>query len=145
MPDFADESEVYEYLKHRLAEAGHRVLGVRVGLGRFSPDIDLLLEIGGERVGLEIKYLYRKPIRAYEGIGEALALLLHGLDKVYLVHVFDTTLLDSAREIIENCARLVELTPLGYMVMIGRTTPETIVEAKQPYRNGKRSFALKSP
>jgi hypothetical protein len=129
VPDFSSEEEVYTYLKFKLAEKGIRVAGVKVGLGRLSPDIDLLLETGDEKVGIEVKYLSSKPLRPYEGIGEALALLLQSLDKAYLLHVFDSSIRDAER-VAETAARLVRLTPLGYMVMMGRSEPTIRVEAK---------------
>ena len=130
MPDFSGEDEVYDYLKFKLAEAGYRILGVKVGLGKLSPDIDILLEVGGERVGIEVKYLCRKPLRVYEGIGEALALLLHGVDRAYLLHVFDSSVEEAGR-IAEACAQLIRLTPLGYMMMLGRSAPTILVEARR--------------
>ncbi|MGC9108426.1 MAG: hypothetical protein ACP5IE_09620, partial [Infirmifilum sp.] len=60
---------------------------------------------------------------------EALALLLQSLDKAYLLHVFDSSIRDAER-VAETAARLVRLTPLGYMVMMGRSEPTIRVEAK---------------
>jgi len=129
LADFADEGEVYTYLFHRLSEKGLKVLGTRVGAGRLSPDIDILAEREGRRVGIEVKY-FRAPSRFYEGLDEALVLLLQGLDEVYLLHVFDSSVGEQARELARRAAELVKLTPIGYMVMVGRSDPEALVEAR---------------
>jgi len=129
LADFADEGEVYTYLSHRLTEKGLKVLGTRVGAGRLSPDIDILAEREGRRVGIEVKY-FRAPSRFYEGLGEALALLSQGLDEVYLLHVFDSSVGEQTRELARRAAELVKLTPIGYMVMVGRSDPEVLVEAR---------------
>jgi hypothetical protein len=129
LADFADESEVYTYLSHRLGERGLKILGRRVGAGRFSPDVDILAEREGRRIGIEVKY-FRFPSRFYEGLDEALALLTHCLDEVYLLHVFDSSLGEQARELARKAALLVSLTPVGYMAMFGRSSPEVLVEAR---------------
>ncbi len=129
MADFADESEVYTYLSHRLSEKGLKILGKRVGAGRLSLDIDILAEREGKHVGFEIKY-FKAFSRFYEGLDEALALLVYGLDEVYLLHVFDSSIGEQARELARKAATLARLTPIGYMVMIGRSDPEVLVEAR---------------
>ena len=129
MADFADESEVYTYLSHRLGEKGLRILGTRVGAGRLSPGIDILAEREGRRIGIEVKY-FRAPSKLYEGLSEALALLSQDLDEVYLLHVFDSSIGGLARWLAQRTAELVKLTPIGYMVMVGRSDPEVLVKAR---------------
>jgi len=129
LADFSGEDEAYAYLTHKLSKLGLRVLNKRVGAGRMSPDIDILAERGGKRVGIEVKYFRASP-RFYEGLDEALALLLHCLDEVYLLHVFDSSLGEQARELARKAALLSELTPVGYMAMVGRSEPEVLVEAR---------------
>jgi len=139
MPDFSGEDEVYTYLSHKLKERGLKVLGTRIGAGRLSPDIDILVEKEGKRVGFEVKY-FRAPSRFYEGLDEALALLAHGLDEVYLLHVFDSSIGEQARELARKAAELVKLTPIGYIIMIGRSDPEVLVEARgNPLKGASRS------
>lgn len=105
------------------------VLGVRIGAGRISPDIDILVEREGKRIGIEVKY-FRSSFRFYEGLDEALALLTYCLDEVYLLHVFDSLLGEQVHEQMRKLALLVSLTPVGYMVMFGRSSPEILVEAR---------------
>jgi hypothetical protein len=144
LADFADESEVYTYLSHRLSEKGLKILGKRVGAGRLSPDIDILAEREGVRIGFEVKY-FRAPSRFYEGLDEALALLAHGLDEVYLIHVFDSSTGEQAHEMAQKAATLVRLTPIGYMVMVGRSEPEVLVEARgNPLKGGPEGAAPQS-
>jgi hypothetical protein len=129
LADFSSEDEVYAYLSYRFREKGLRVLGTRIGAGRLSPDIDILAERERVRIGFEVKY-FRSPSRFYEGLDEALALLTHCLDEVYLLHVFDSSLGEQARELARKAALLVSLTPVGYMAMFGRSSPEVLVEAR---------------
>jgi len=144
LADFSSEDEVYAYLSHRFREKGLRVLGTRVGAGRLSPDIDILAEREGVRIGFEVKY-FRAPSRFYEGLDEALALLAHGLDEVYLIHVFDSSIGEQAREMARKAATLVRLTPIGYMVMVGRSEPEVLVEARgNPLKGGPEGTAPQS-
>jgi hypothetical protein len=144
LADFSSEDEVYAYLSHRFREKGLRVLGTRVGAGRLSPDIDILAEREGVRIGFEVKY-FRAPSRFYGGLDEALALLAHGLDEVYLIHVFDSSIGEQAREMARKAATLVRLTPIGYMVVVGRSDPEVLVEARgNPLRGKLEEPALRS-
>lgn len=128
MADFTDEEEVYEYLAHLFRERGFAVQ-VKVGRGSQSPDADLLLSRGGKATAVEVKYFRSSP-RFYEGLDEALALLLQGFDEVYLLHVFDSDIEGQAEEAASRAERIVRLTPVGYMVMTGRGEPRIIVEAR---------------
>ncbi|ABL78388.1 hypothetical protein [Thermofilum pendens] len=126
MRDFANEGEVYRFLRWKLRELWGARVEERYGLGRLSPDVDLLVVAGGGVFGLEVKYFQDRPLRAYEGLGEALALLLYCFDGVYLVHVFDSSLRGVYGEVVERALRLVDLTPLGYVVVVGRGDPEVL-------------------
>ena len=83
------------------------------------PDIDLLLKVGDELVGVEVKYFKDSQAgRFYLGVDEALALLLYGLDRVYLLHGYP------GRP--EYTLRLVGMLPIGYMAYRGGREPEVL-------------------
>jgi len=69
-----------------LSEKGYKIKRIMSGKGKQSPDADIELEKNNERITIEVKYFKDTPI-FYLGLDEALALLLHGYDKVYLLHV----------------------------------------------------------
>lgn len=127
--DFRDESEVQEFIAQCFGELGRvykRRRVQRLGL----PDIDILLE-AGELVGYEVKYFPSKEAaKPYEGVGEALAILLYGLDKSYLVHVFDSSIGDEMEKVRDQSLKLVGLLPIGYVYCVGRSRPKVAKEAE---------------
>lgn len=119
--DFRDESEAHEFIAWHLGELGRTYKRRRIpGLG--LPDIDVLLE-AEEIVGYEVKYFPNKDTaKPYEGIGEALAILLYGLDSSYLVHVFDSSIEREAERVRSQALKLVGFLPVGYAYCVGRSS-----------------------
>jgi hypothetical protein len=136
LQDFSDEEEVYKYLSHSFRERGYKVKRVMSGRGRLSPDADVEVEKGGERIAVEVKYFRDSP-KFYLGLDEALALLLHGYDKVYLLHVLDTALSEKCEDHVSKALAIINLTPIGYMFMVGRGDPRVLREAlRNPLKAG---------
>lgn len=126
--DFRDESEAHEFIAWHFRERGkvHKRRRVQ-GLG--LPDIDVLVE-AGELVGYEVKYFpTREAVKPYEGVGEALALLLYGVDRAYLLHVFDSGIGGEAGRARNQVGKLVGLLPIGYAYCIGRGELRVVKEA----------------
>ncbi len=139
MRDFGEERSVYTYLRFHLSRTYKVYVSRRVkGLG--LPDIDLLLVSGDELTALEVKYFSDSSLlKPYSGLDEALALLLYGVDRSYLLHVFDSCLADKASDYARRALMLVNLTPIGYMVMIGRGELEVLRQAPpNPLLRGER-------
>jgi len=99
-----------------LSEKGYKVKRIMSGKGKQSPDADIELEKNNEKIA-EVKYFKDTP-KFYLGLDEALALLLHGYDKVYLLHVFDTALSDKCENHVSKALAIINLTPISYMFMI---------------------------
>lgn len=133
--DFRNESEAHEFIGFTLRAYGRVHLRKRVP-GLKLPDIDVLLE-SNELVGYEVKYFPTQgAAKPHEGVGEALSLLLYGLDKTYLVHVFDLELRSKAEDIASQTAKLVRSLPIGYLCYLGRTEKILIKEAEaNPFLN----------
>jgi hypothetical protein len=128
LQDFASEEEAYKYVSHVLSEKGYKVKRIMSGKGKQSPDADIELEKNNEKIAIEVKYFKDTP-KFYLGLDEALALLLHGYDKVYLLHVLDTALSDKCENHVSKALAIINLTPIGYMFMIGRGDPKILREA----------------
>ncbi|MEM0094117.1 MAG: hypothetical protein QW753_07105 [Thermofilum sp.] len=133
--DFGDENEAQVFIGSSLGARGRVHFRKRIpGVG--LPDIDVLLETS-ELIGYEVKYFpTRETVKAHEGVGEALAILLYGLDKAYLVHVFDSGLSGKYQEATAQATKLVSLLPIGYLYCIGRTELKAVKEPRtNPFLN----------
>ncbi|MEM0225963.1 MAG: hypothetical protein QXP94_06990 [Thermofilaceae archaeon] len=133
--DFRDESEAQMFIGFALRTRGTVYFRKRIP-GAGLPDIDILLE-AGELIGYEVKYFpVRESLKAHEGVGETLAILLYGLDKAYLVHVFDSGLGSKYQEAVAQTAKLVSLLPIGYLYCIGRAELKTVKDPEtNPFLN----------
>lgn len=127
MTEFLQEKDVNDFLKFNYETIFNYKVFQRVGIkGSHLPDIDLLyIDKGNELIAIELKYLkYPIQTKFYLGIDEALALLLYGVDYVYLLHVFD----EKTTTIPLTLALLKDI-PIGYQISVGRSMPETIKKA----------------
>lgn len=123
------ETDLQDYLAFHLKKNKKLQVFTRIKLpGRHLPDIDLLLLDKEQKLtAIETKYL--KPsinTKFYMGIDEALALLFYGVDHVYLLQA-----LDQNAKTISLTKTLLQDIPIGYMILIGRSMPNTIKEAPQ--------------
>ncbi len=115
---FLNENELVDFLVFHARLTGRRAY-TRVKVpGSGLPDIDILYA-GDELVGVEVKYFRDSQAgRFYLGLDEALALLLYGLDRVYLLHGYP--------ERQDYTLKLVNRLPIGYMAYMGGREPEML-------------------
>ena len=105
--------------------------------GPMVPPADLACTREGVSLAVEIKYFKdsEKKYRFYQGLDEAVALLLQPYDQVVLWHVFDESFVTETikKEVARHVAQLVEnIIPIGYecsQVELGKLKSVFRVEA----------------
>lgn len=127
MAAFSGEKDLQDFLKFHLEREWGRRVEARVKLpGLHLPDIDLLV-VGTPLLAVETKYVKRQRNVPYLGLDEALALLLYGVDRAYLLHAFDEHV--ETGELLELSQLLLSTVPIGYMVLGDEGRPVVLKEA----------------
>jgi len=86
------------------------------------------------------------PKSYYRGVDEALALLNYGVDHAWLIHIFDTGIWDLGEGYASWSLKIIQYTPLGYLVIYVNEKLEIkeLKKLREPLCLTNREFVLKN-